>query len=107
MNRGQLAYSGSVEEGIQQYEQLNRSSDESQLVSDSFLSVHPPITAFSANLKSDTIQSGGALQVEIDFNSEAAITDFAIKVLFYNSKGAFAADGCIEFQEDEVSIYVG
>ena len=33
--------------------------------------------------------------------------DFAIKVLFYNSKGAFAADGCIEFHGDEISISTG
>lgn len=81
-----------VDEGIALYEQLNITFNKKQSKSDSFLSLHPPITSFIAKLAQEEINSGDPLYIDISIISTYDIDKIVFKVHFYNSKGAFAAD---------------
>lgn len=95
MHRGQVAYAGSVEDGIRVYGQLNQESGGDQLTAEAFLSLHPPVTGFSATIPAE-IRSGEPVDAEMVVDAACAQEGFKVKVLFYNARGDFAADGCID-----------
>lgn len=94
MHRGQVLYCGDVDEGIKIYEKINQKSACS-IIEDSFLSLYHPINFFTAKISKSEYCSGDVMEIMLDFESEESMNDFALKVLFYNSRGAFAADGFI------------
>jgi lipopolysaccharide transport system ATP-binding protein len=99
LDHGKTAFLGSIEEGIQVYEELNLENAQNQITRGAFLSVTPPLSLFHASLSAEEIESGESLGLVLGFNSEAIVKDFAVKIHFYNSRGAFAADGFIASQE--------
>ena len=107
IDHGEPIFFGNVDEGIRVYEDKNLNAAMDQANADAFLSVYPPILSFVARLKRDKLQSGEPLDIELEFVSEASMQDFSIKVLFYNSRGAFAADGCVTSGEAGISIHEG
>lgn len=92
---GNIVHAGSVEDGIAKYEDLNGESSLMGLTKGSFLSLRQPISYFEAQIENMNILSGDSVRLSISFFSEQNLEDYAIKVLFYNSKGSFAADGLI------------
>jgi lipopolysaccharide transport system ATP-binding protein len=107
MHRGQAAFSGSVAEGIEVYEALNQQDASSKPTNESFLSMHPPIVAFSATIQSSEAVSGAPLHIALTITSTQALDGFSIKVLFYNSRGAFAADGYVDSLESGADLSAG
>jgi lipopolysaccharide transport system ATP-binding protein len=104
MHRGQAVQFGSVEDGIAKYGELNAGSSES---SDPFLSIHPPVAAFEARLDKDQVASGGSLSVALEVNCDLPIEHVSLKVVFYNARGAFAADGIIELPANGARLDAG
>lgn len=107
LDRGQVVFSGAVDEGIRRYEGLNVDKSGNQLTSDAFLSVQEPLSDFAAELEKRDVVSGSSFKVKLKFMSERAMPEFAIKVLFYNTSGAFAADGYLGSKESGLSIREG
>lgn len=106
MHRGLVSHLGDVETGIHCYENTGASKDIKDN-KDGFLSVYPPVVSFSATLDKDEVNTGSQIEVHLEVTSERALSNFLIKVLFYNARGAFAADGCIRSTDAEVSISEG
>lgn len=105
LHRGQVAHAGDVEDGVQVYEQLNHTTLHYE--NEAFLSLHPPITRFNANFQTAEVNSGDSLEVEWTVVSESAMQNFLIKVLFYNMRGAFAADGSIASADAGIVLVPG
>ena len=89
----------SVAEGVTLYEQLNESPFDGD---GPFLSIHPPIIGFQADLSKTELVSGESLQIKFRVTSSSEVSDFLLKVFFYNAAGAFAADGA--FHSDDYQI---
>jgi hypothetical protein len=84
--------------GERQFEVLTRGS---------FLSLKPPVKSFVAHFESLELSSGDALHLELELESEQTLRSFSIKVLFYNARGAFAADGLISSVDLNAGINIG
>jgi lipopolysaccharide transport system ATP-binding protein len=93
MSRGQPLYSGDITGGVHAYETLNDAGEET---TDSFLSLQPPITSFSAELPSGPLKSGDPLEMKIHLNANAPVDDFQLRLYVYNVSGGHAADLCFE-----------
>lgn len=107
LDHGAPVFSGSIEDGIRAYEEINSSAAMGQASSEAFLSIYPPISAFEATLERDHLQCGEPLEVRLAITCETAIENFAVKVLFYNSSGACSADGCVFSKDAGISLSPG
>ena len=104
MKSGSTAFIGSVDEGTQIYEQLN----ESAIMGESpFLSINPPITDFQAELSQFQLVSGEPLDINFKVTSASDLSNFLIKVFFYNATGAFAADGAYYSKDYRMRVTAG
>ncbi|WP_373499554.1 ABC transporter ATP-binding protein [Desulfococcus sp.] len=93
----------SVAEGISLYDQLN----DSKLKGGTFLSLQYPITAFDAVLSKIKLASCEPLEIRFKVESKRDFSSFLLKVIFYNSAGAFAADGGFQSHDYEIEITRG
>lgn len=92
LDKGKPAYLGKVDRAIERYGELNQSNTGPE---DAFLSVRNPIASFEAHLEQHSIQQHSSLGIRLSITCERAVDNVAIKVLLYNSSGAFAADGIV------------
>ncbi len=90
LHKGKPAYLGSVDKAIERYGELNQSGMAS---GEAFLSIREPVTAFEASVEQENIQQHEPLAIRLSLVCDRPIESFIIKVLLYNSSGAFAADG--------------
>lgn len=104
MDSGIVAFMGSVVEGAKIYEQLNVSE---YMVDSPFLSIYPPITDFQASLSQFQLVSGEPLDINFRVTSNTDLSNFLMKVFFYNTAGAFAADGAFYSNEYRMSVTAG
>ncbi len=104
MSGGRAAYFGAVAEGILRYDQLN---DESEQAIESFLSVQPPITSFSANLPSTRLSIWEPLEIKIHIKSACALANFQVRIYFYNISNGFAAECRFEAKNQEIDLSSG
>ncbi|MGH8558877.1 MAG: ABC transporter ATP-binding protein [Methylococcales bacterium] len=106
MDAGASVFIGSVDNGISKYNTLNnqaRGSDNT----DSFLALHPPVTAFHATLSTDELCSGQALDIHFLLMSTKSLPVYLFKVHFYNETGAFAADGVLQVKDIDLELNEG
>jgi hypothetical protein len=99
-----VRFCGDVAEGVQQYESLNEAGDgETQ----SFLSIHDPIKQFVINQCDQSAESGGSKQLEMTIVSEECLTDFRLRISFYNATGAIVAEANHRSTEFEIALSPG
>jgi lipopolysaccharide transport system ATP-binding protein len=104
MSLGEVAFSGSLEQGIAVYDRLNDDGEEQD---ESFLSVSDPLTYFQAQLSHDVLSSGSPLDIQVSIESSDVLEDFLLRIIFYDASGAFAAD-CNFFARDyKISLLAG
>lgn len=106
LRQGEVAYHGSVEEGIGVYEELNR-SEAGPGNDEMFLSVREPVLSFSADLGALRIESGAPLSLLMSVKLARPLGDFLLKVVMYNASGAFAADAVYAATKEGLSLAAG
>lgn len=106
LQTGRAVHFGEVESGIQSYEDINLKSS-NQNGRDAFLSINPPISHFSAVIKRTKINAGDQLEATLEIISERELKNYLVKILFYNTRGAFSADGAINSADSAVPICQG
>lgn len=104
MSKGGVAFLGSMDDGINVYDRLNDDGEEQD---ESFLSVHPPLTHFQAQLSNSVLSSGFPLAVEILVESSKPLQDFILRINVYNKSGIFVAECNFLSNEHDISIPIG
>jgi lipopolysaccharide transport system ATP-binding protein len=89
MSLGEVAYLGSLDEGIAVYDRLNEDGEEQD---GAFLSINSPLTAFQARLSEEIVSSGSPLDFHFSIESSQVLQNLLLRITAYNSSGAFAAD---------------
>jgi lipopolysaccharide transport system ATP-binding protein len=89
MASGRPVHFGAINEGVRIYEGLNSDTADQ---SESFVSCNDPISDFAVVEMPTQIQSGEQLTMVIQVKSLRSLNNFLLRILFYNSSGAFAAD---------------
>jgi len=104
MSLGEVAFSGSLEQGIAVYDRLNDDGEEQD---ESFLSVSDPLTYFQAQLSHDVLSSGSPLDIQVSIESSDVLEDFLLRMNFYDASGAFAADCNFFARDHKISLLAG
>ena len=104
MSLGEVAFSGSLEQGIAVYDRLNDDGEEQD---ESFLSVSDPLTYFQAQLSHDVLSSGSPLNIQFSIESSDFLEDFVLRIIFYDVSGAFAADCNFFARDHKISLLAG
>lgn len=104
MSLGEVAFSGSLEQGIAVYDRLNDDGEEQD---ESFLSVSDPLTYFQAQLSHDVLSSGSPLDIQVSIESSDVLEDFLLRIIFYDASGAFAADCNFFARDHKISLLAG
>lgn len=107
INQGSMHFIGSVDDGIKRYEELNFDCSKNDLAADAFMSVKKPISNLNVKVESLNVRVGNPLTIWLSFDSERSITKFDVKVIFYNSRGAFSADGYVSSGQEGLTIEKG
>jgi lipopolysaccharide transport system ATP-binding protein len=95
LDKGRVLHLGDVDEGIVRYGEKNAEAPGVE----SFVSVHPPVLAFEAKPARSELSSGESLVIDMDIQCSAALDGFQLKVMLYNARGEFAADGIVAAAE--------
>ncbi len=103
---GCAVHFGEVESGIKSYKDINLKSS-NQKGRDAFLSINPPISHFSAEIKRTKINAGDQFEATLEIISERELKNYLVKILFYNNRGGFSADGAISSSDLAFPIYQG
>ncbi|OBQ36423.1 MAG: hypothetical protein AN487_13045 [Anabaena sp. CRKS33] len=104
MSVGEVAFSGSLEQGIAVYDRLNDDGEEQD---ESFLSVSDPLTYFQAQLSHDVLSSGSPLDIQVSIESSDFLEDFLLRISFYDASGAFAAECNFFARDHKISLLAG
>lgn len=94
MDKGSAVFMGEVDDGIARYDSLNSGLSDG---SESFESLHPPVIGFDWRPLPQELKSGDSLSVVFGIECSELLERYRVKVVIYNSKGAFAADGIVHF----------
>lgn len=81
---GRTAFLGGVEEGVHHYEQYN---EENISKKTGFMTVNEPIKSFSFSIKTDHLLQGGALDLEMQVDSEKNVDFFTLRIVAYSIAG--------------------
>jgi lipopolysaccharide transport system ATP-binding protein len=101
MSVGEVAFSGNLDQGIAVYDRLNDDGEEQD---ESFLSVHPPLTYFQAQLSHDVLSSGSPLDIQVSIKSSQLVQDFFLRINVYSQSGACVAEGNFFAKENNIAI---
>jgi lipopolysaccharide transport system ATP-binding protein len=99
MSQGDMHLLGSIEDGVEAYEQLNKGGAEKD---PSFLSTNHPIQHFELQLSSNSLNSGEGLLLLIKTQASESLKNLSLRIFLYNSTGAFAA--ACDYQSNEYGI---
>jgi lipopolysaccharide transport system ATP-binding protein len=106
LQNGRTVHLGDVESGIRIYEEINYKNSKKN-DRDGFLSIYSPISHFSAKIEKSKINTGEQFEADIEIVSERDLMNYLVKILFYNARGTFSADGAISSTDLAFTINQG
>ena len=106
MSKGRVEYCGSVTEGVAIYERMN-DEPAAGIENKAFLSLQPPILAFTVTDLPTQITSGTPLRIMFHVASSTEIRQFLLRLAFYNASGAAAADCNVSSANCSITIQSG
>jgi lipopolysaccharide transport system ATP-binding protein len=104
LSKGQSIYLGGLEAGIEAYEKLNDSGEDTEK---SFCTFHHPVLEFNARVTPSAIQSGDPTSILIETKLTDHLPDALFRFVVYNSAGAFAAAGEFRFKDHGIPALNG